>query len=471
LQSSLSVSSISAGEYITLEDISNDAGGSLQSSLTIDSVNTNQSITLGDMANDIGGTFQAGIVGAQGSNSIFPPFSETNVGTYSGGSLGNFTSATLSSGSMTLAVTNNWPVPLTMAIDLVNTSTSATIASYNFTNVAANGGTASQSKSLAGVTLPSTLGFKIVSVTSPGSGFTQVPIDTTDDIDLNVATANMVASSYIAPFPAVNETNLGTYSGGSLGNFTSATFSSGTMSLALTNDWPVPLSMGVDLVDTATNNTILSFNFANVAANGGTSTQTNSLSGKTLPNSLGLKITSVTSPGSTGSVNINLSDSIGLGISTANMVASSFVAPFPAVSETNVGTYSGGSLGNFTSVTFSGGSMDLSLTNNWAVPMSMGVDVVDTATNTTLLSYNFSNVSANGGSSTQTASLVGKTLTNAIGLKITSVSSPGSSGSVAIDMTDDLILGIGTSNIAVANFVAPFPTFSETNVGTTAQAV
>ena len=466
LQSSLSVSSISAGEYITLEDISNDAGGSLQSSLTIDSVNTNQSITLGDMANDIGGTFQAGIVGAQGSNSIFPPFSETNVGTYSGGSLGNFTSATLSSGSMTLAVTNNWPVPLTMAIDLVNTSTSATIASYNFTNVAANGGTASQSKSLAGVTLPSTLGFKIVSVTSPGSGFTQVPIDTTDDIDLNVATANMVASSYIAPFPAVNETNLGTYSGGSLGNFTSATFSSGTMSLALTNDWPVSLSMGVDLVDTATNNTILSFNFANVAANGGTSTQTNSLSGKTLPNSLGLKITSVTSPGSTGSVNINLSDSIGLGISTANMVASSFVAPFPAVSETNVGTYSGGSLGNFTSVTFSGGSMDLSLTNNWAVPMSMGVDVVDTATNTTLLSYNFSNVSANGGSSTQTASLVGKTLTNAIGLKITSVSSPGSSGSVAIDMTDDLILGIGTSNIAVANFVAPFPTFSETNVGT-----
>ena len=466
LQSSLSVGSISAGETITLEDISNDAGGTLQSSLTIDSVNTNQSITLGDMANDIGGTFQTGIVGANGSNSIFPPFSESNVGTYSGGSMGNFTSATLTSGSMTLAVTNNWPVALTMAIDLVNTATSATIVSYNFTNVAANGGTASQSKSLAGVTLPSTLGFKIVSVTSPGSGFSQVAIDTSDAIDLNVATANMVASSYVAPFPAVSETNLGTYSAGSLGNFTSATFSGGSMSLSLTNQWPVPLSMGVDLVDTATNLTILSFNFSNVAANGGSSTQTNSLAGKTLPNSLGLKISSVTSPGSTGPVTINLADSIALAISTSNMVASSFVAPFPAVSETNVGTFSGGSMGNFSSATFSGGTMDLSLTNNWAVPMSMSVEVVDSNTNTTLLSYSFSNVSANGGSSTQTASLAGKTLTNAIGLKITAVSSPGSTGSVAIDMTDDIALGIATSNVVVSNFVAPFPAFSESNVGT-----
>ena len=438
----------------------------MQSSLTIDSVNTNQSITLGDMANDIGGTFQTGIVGANGSNSIFPPFSESNVGTYSGGSMGNFTSATLTSGSMTLAVTNNWPVALTMAIDLVNTATSATIVSYNFTNVAANGGTASQSKSLAGVTLPSTLGFKIVSVTSPGSGFSQVAIDTSDAIDLNVATANMVASSYVAPFPAVSETNLGTYSAGSLGNFTSATFSGGSMSLSLTNQWPVPLSMGVDLVDTATNLTILSFNFSNVAANGGSSTQTNSLAGKTLPNSLGLKISSVTSPGSTGPVTINLADSIALAISTSNMVASSFVAPFPAVSETNVGTFSGGSMGNFSSATFSGGTMDLSLTNNWAVPMSMSVEVVDTNTNTTLLSYSFSNVSANGGSSTQTASLAGKTLTNAIGLKITAVSSPGSTGSVAIDMTDDIALGIATSNVVVSNFVAPFPAFSESNVGT-----
>lgn len=380
--------------------------------------------------------------------------------------MGNFTSATMSSGNMTLDVTNNWPVALNMNIDLVNVSSGATIVSYTFTNVSANGGTASQSQSLAGKTLPNVLGFKIVSVSSPGSGFTSVPIDTADAIDLDVATTNMVASSYIAPFPSLNQMNLGTYGGGSMGNFTSATFNAGTMSLTLTNNWPVPLSMGIDVVDTVTNNTIVSYSFTNVSANGGTSTQSASLAGKTIPNTTGLKINSVQSPGSTGSVSIVLSDDIQLAMSTSNLDASSFVAPFPAVSETNVGTYSGGSLGSFTSATFSGGTMDLSLTNDWPVPLSMSIDLVDTVTNNTILSFSFSNVSANGGSNTQSASLSGKTIPNTTGLKINSVSSSGSSTDVTIDMSDDITLGLSTSNLAVSSFIAPFPSFNESNVGT-----
>ena len=466
LQSSLSVGNVSTNQSISLNDISNDAGGSFQSSLTISNASTSQDITLGNMANDIGGTFQSNINLAHGNTGPFPAFSETNVGTYSGGSLGNFTSATLSSGTMTLEVTNNWPVALNMNVDLVNTVNNNTIVSYTFTNVAANGGTSTQAQSLAGKVLPSTLGFKIVSVSSPGSGFTSVPIDTADAINMDVTTTNMVASSYIAPFPSLSQTNLGTYSGGSMGSFTSATFNSGTMSLSLTNNWPVALSMGIDLVDTVTNNTIVSFAFNNVSGNGGSSTQNASLAGKTITNTVGLKITSVQSPGSTGSVNIVLSDAINLGMSTSNLDVSSFVAPFPSVNETNVGTYSGGSLGNFTSATFSAGTMDLSMTNDWPVPLSMGIELVDTATNTTILTYSFSNVAGNGGTSTQSASLSGKTIPNTTGIKITSVSTSGSVGDVTIDMTDDITLGISTSNLAVSNFIAPFPSFNESNVGT-----
>lgn len=466
LQSSLSVGNVSTSQNITLNDVSQDAGGSFQSSLTISNATTSQAISLGDMANDIGGAFQTNINLAHGNSGPFPAFTESNVGTYSGGSMGNFTSATMSSGNMSLEVTNNWPVPLTMNIDLVNVSTNATITSYTFSNVAANGGTSSQTKSLAGKTLPNVLGFKIVSVSSPGSGFTSVPIDTSDVIDLDVATTNMVASSYIAPFPALNQTNLGTYSGGSLGNFTSATFNSGTMSLSLTNNWPVTLSMGVDLVDTITNTTIASFNFNNIAANGGSSTQNASLAGKTITSTTGLKITSVQTPGSSGAVSIVLTDDIQLSMATSNLDASSFVAPFPSVNESNVGTFSGGSLGSFTSATFSGGNMDLSLTNDWPVPLSMNVEIVDTVTNTSILSYSFSNVSGDGGSNTQTASLIGKTIPNSTGIKITSVSSPGSSSDVTIDMMDAITLGIGTSNLTVSNFVAPFPSFNESNVGT-----
>lgn len=466
LQSSLSVSNVSSSQSITLNDVSQDAGGSFQSSLTISNATTSQAISLGDMANDIGGAFQTNINLAHGNNGPFPAFTESNLGTYSGGSMGNFTSATMSSGNMTLDVTNNWPVPLTMNIDLVNVSTNATITSYTFTNVSANGGTASQTQSLAGKTLPNVLGFKIVSVSSPGSGFTPVAIDTSDAIDLDVATTNMVASSYIAPFPSLNQSNLGTYSGGSTGNFTSATFNSGTMSLSLTNNWPVALSMGVDLVDTLTYTTIASYNFTNVPANGGTSSQSASLAGKTITSSMGLKISSVQSPGSTAPVSILLTDDIQLAFATSNLDASSFVAPFPSVSESNVGTFSGGSLGSFTSATFSGGTMDLSLTNDWPVPLSMDIELVDTVTNTSIVTYSFTSVAGDGGSNTQSASLTGKTIPNTTGLKITSVSSPGSTSDVTIDMLDAITLGISTANLSISSFNAPFPSFNESNVGT-----
>lgn len=466
LQSNFEVSNVSTNQSISLEAISNDAGGAFQSSLTISNAATSQDITLGNMANDIGGSFQTNINLAHGGNGPFPSFTESNVGTYSGGSLGNFTSATMSSGSMTLEVTNNWPVPLNMNIDLVNTTTNSTIVSYSFLNVASNGGTSSQIQSLVGKVLPSNLGFKIVSVSSPGSGFTAVAIDTSDAINLDVTTANMIASSYIAPFPSLSQTNLGTYGGGSVGSFTSATFDAGIMSLSLTNNWPVALSMGIDLVDTTTNTTIVSYVFSNVAANGGSSTQSASLIGKTLPNTTGLKITSVQSSGSSGPVSIVLSDAIILGLSTSGLSVSSLLAPFPAISQTNVGTYSGGSLGSFSSASFSGGSMNLSLTNDWPVALSLGIELIDTTTGLAIVSFNFSNVAADGGLSTQTASLVGKTIPSTTGLRITTVSSPGATNDVTTNMSDSITLGLSTSNLVVSSFVAPFPSFSESNVGT-----
>ena len=464
LQSSLSVGNVSTSQSISLEDISNDAGGSLQSSLTISSVNKNQNISLGQMANDIGGSFQQGINSSNGSNSIFPPFSESNIGTYGGGSLGNFTSATLSNGTLTLKLTNEWPVPMSMDIDLVNKVDSSVILSYSFTNIP-SGGNSSQTKSLAGKSLPSTLGFKIVSVSSPGSGFNQVTVDTSDAVNLDVTTANMVASSYNAPFPSINESNLGAYSGGAFGSFTSATFSSGSMDLELVNNWPVPLSMNIDLIDTVTNGTIASFSFLSVPANGGSSTSTASLIGKTMPNTTALKVASVQSPGSTGSVNIVLSDDIDLNLSTSNLEVSTIVTDFPSVNESDVATY-GGSLGSFTSATFSSGSLDLSITNNWPVPLSIEIDLIDTVTNNSIVSYSFNNVSGGGSSSSQSASLAGKTLPNTTGFKIKSVQSPGSTGPVTISMQDAIDLVMSTSNLNVSSLVAAFPAVNETNLGT-----
>ena len=64
-----------------------------------------------------------------------------------------------------------------MGIDLVNSSTGATILTYALNNIAANGGTGSDTESLVNITLPNSIGFKITSLTSPGSGTSLVAIE------------------------------------------------------------------------------------------------------------------------------------------------------------------------------------------------------------------------------------------------------------------------------------------------------
>ncbi len=467
LASSLTISDFSTSQDISLESISTSIGGSFASALSVSDVSETQDITLGQIATDAGLT---AINSANGQNGPFPPINESNVGPYSGGSLGNFTNVTLSAGDLTLTVTNNWPVPMNMDIDLINTANNAVIFSYTFLNVPANGGTDSETKSLIGETLPSTLGFLMTTISSPGSGASFVTIDTSNAITMDIATSGMVASSYNAPFPSVSESNVGTYgSGGSLGNFDNATFSAGDLALNFTNNWPVAMSMDVDIVDTLNPSVpILSYSFNSIQP-GGTDSQSKSLNGITLPSTMGLRITSVNSNGSgSSSVPIDLQDKISLGISGTNLEASSLNAPFPAVNQTNLGTFSGGNLGNFTNVTLSNGALELSITNDWPVPLSMDIEIVDTLSpSVPILSYNFNNVNGGGGFDSQSKSLSGITLPSTMGFRITSVSSPGSgSNSVAIDVQDQITFGINGTNLEASSLNAPFPSVNQTNIGT-----
>jgi hypothetical protein len=78
-----------------------------------------------------------------------------------------------------------------MGIDLVNSSTGSTILTYAINNIAANGGTGSDTESLVNITLPNNIGFKITSLTSPGSGTSLVAIDTTDNLELAISSADL----------------------------------------------------------------------------------------------------------------------------------------------------------------------------------------------------------------------------------------------------------------------------------------
>lgn len=181
-----SVFNIGVSDLISLPAQSPATSSITMGTIEVSNVSMNQDITLGSVAADAGLTT---ISAAHGNSAPFPAMNESNLGTYGGGGFSSFTSASFATGTLDLSLTNNWPVEVSLGIDLVNTSNGATILTYSVANVAA-GATSTASNSLVNVTLPANIGFKITSITSPGSA-TPVAIDTTDQLDLTLASANL----------------------------------------------------------------------------------------------------------------------------------------------------------------------------------------------------------------------------------------------------------------------------------------
>lgn len=183
-----SVFGINVNDLISIPAQSPSSSAISMGTIAVDNVTMSQSIALGAIASDAGLT---SITAAHGSNAPFPSMNESNIGTYGGGGFGSFSSASFSNGTLSLELTNNWPVPVSLGVDLVNTATGSTIVSYSLSNASANGGTVTDTESLMNKTLPSSIGFKITSLTSPGSGTTLVGIDTTDNLVLDISSADL----------------------------------------------------------------------------------------------------------------------------------------------------------------------------------------------------------------------------------------------------------------------------------------
>jgi hypothetical protein len=189
-----SVFGINVNDLISIPAQSPSSSAISMGTIAVDNVTMSQSIALGAIASDAGLT---AISSAHGSNAPFPSLNETNIGTYGSGGFGSFSSASFSNGTLSLELTNNWPVPVTLNVDLVNTSNGNTIVSYSLANVSANGGSTTDIESLVNKTLPNSIGFKITSLTSPGSGTSFVGIDTTDNLVLDISSADLEVYSAV----------------------------------------------------------------------------------------------------------------------------------------------------------------------------------------------------------------------------------------------------------------------------------
>ena len=143
------------------------------------------------------------------------------------------------------------------------------------------------------------------------------PIDITASTSLNSVSQSWspTLSSQIqaiggtsAVFPSFSNELGGTYVLSTPFNFTNGVISTGFIELELLNQWPVDLqNVSVDLKESGV--TVGSFSIASISA-GGVGSSTVALNGQTLGSSFTIEVTSMSSPGSSSAIMVDLSDQL-----------------------------------------------------------------------------------------------------------------------------------------------------------------
>lgn len=165
-------------------------------------INQNASVSLGDVVATFSEPEKSQIQSADGNNAPFPAISSRSGGEHSAGTFAGFSFVNFTSGTLTIDVTNNWPVDLNNLTIEIRNSDNSVIGTVSYPLITA-GSTASDAIDLAGKTMQNSIKANITNIESPGAPFPQtVPIDLTDDISLNISTSNMNVSDGEAEFPS-----------------------------------------------------------------------------------------------------------------------------------------------------------------------------------------------------------------------------------------------------------------------------
>ena len=172
------------------------------SNFSIPNINTSTSITLGSVVANMNNPERTTIQSANGNTAPFPAVPAQNGGSFNVPALNGFNSATFYQGTLTMAVTNNWPVQITnVQIEIRNQGNNSLIGTFNYPSIPASG-TSSKNINLAGVTMSSAIKMVIASFSSPGTLPASVPIDLNDDLAIDISTANIGLLTASAVFPS-----------------------------------------------------------------------------------------------------------------------------------------------------------------------------------------------------------------------------------------------------------------------------
>ncbi len=147
---------------------------------------------------------QASIIyGSDGSFAAFPEIWEQYMGVFSAGELIDFEFAEMTSGEVELELTNNFPVEISIGVNLLNENDWSQVGHFSFENVAP-GQTVSASANLEGRIVRSNMNLEILRFSSPGSGDEEVYINLNDNLDIGVSSSGLMALRGNARIPVTS---------------------------------------------------------------------------------------------------------------------------------------------------------------------------------------------------------------------------------------------------------------------------
>jgi len=159
--------------------------------LKLDDFSGGGSISLDEISADFRPALRAAIELLESTPNVFPPIPFLSGDSITIKSFANFAEVEFGSGTITITITNNLPVEVSLEVALRNASDNSQIGNTLSFNNIPPGGTANSQIDLTGETVSSSLTAELVTINSPGS---TVPVSvdlTNDNISVSVTTSDL----------------------------------------------------------------------------------------------------------------------------------------------------------------------------------------------------------------------------------------------------------------------------------------
>lgn len=189
-------------DFFEFENNNNTTINSSMGEINIGNFNNAKLVTLSELTANFDPIAKASFDAIQGTTTIFPAVTENISTVTSFDAFSEFSSIRFSDGWLVIKITNKLPVNLSsITLNLYNlTPTQSLIGTFNYSNIAP-GTNKSDSISLVGKTLRSSLGYSLPVFNTNSSAPTSVLINYQDSITLSVSGKNLKAIGGEATFP------------------------------------------------------------------------------------------------------------------------------------------------------------------------------------------------------------------------------------------------------------------------------